>query len=185
MNKICAMRYTPSDSRIGFSMGKTLWNSYRQNEYKSHIVWLCRVRFGSWYTGTICWIKTKNPGLRLVKKKTGHTYTYSRAWLVTLWINCEGWSRIYDASQMTINAQGLNCVYFQFQCTTSPTSERSSLQGYYIWCILWENVIESTVSQCWKRSQSFAVKSNVRTTNKFDTESHKSEQEFLLLEWSH
>lgn len=22
MNKICAMRYTPSDSRIGFSMGK-------------------------------------------------------------------------------------------------------------------------------------------------------------------
>lgn len=45
MNKICAMRYTSSDSRL-LNGKKNLWNSYRQNEYKSHIVWLWRVRFG-------------------------------------------------------------------------------------------------------------------------------------------
>lgn len=35
----------------------------------------------------------------------------------TLWINCRGWSRIYDVIQTTINAQGLAFVFIS--CTPS------------------------------------------------------------------
>lgn len=107
------------------------------NENKSHIVWLwcVKVRFVLMH-GTVCPINTKQRGkketrLRMVKNNR----RAREPWFVTLWINCEGWSRIYDASQMTINAQGLNVFISSFNAQLHRQVS-STLQGYYIWCIL-------------------------------------------------
>lgn len=70
----------------------------------------------------------------------------------TSWINCEGWSRIYDTIRATINALGLKCVYISVGvCNFCAVIDSRLLR-------LMHNMRNNV------RNESFTLKSTVWTT---------------------